>query len=144
VSPRKPIVYTQPHITYIPAIFTFQIIGWLQENAQILRSHSVLRTTIVDVPRQQYEVADKKDVQTGPVPVQVRRDPIRLERVFQKTRVGPSTVHLKRYNGHLAGSDKKKYKVSIIFTADIIGRYFLSPVFCSLLIIFLFMFSDCT
>ena len=50
-------------------MFTFQIIGRLQENAQILRSHSLLRPTVVDVPRQQHEVADKKTVQTGPVPI---------------------------------------------------------------------------
>jgi len=79
-------------------LFAFQIDGWIQENAQILRSHSVLRPKVVDIPRQQHEVADKKAVRTGPVSVQVRRDQIGLERVFQKTRGGHSAVHRKRFD----------------------------------------------
>lgn len=53
----------------LPVIFTFQINGRVQENAQVLRGHSLLRPTVVDVPRQQHEIADKKYVQIGPVPV---------------------------------------------------------------------------
>jgi len=50
-------------------MFTFQVIGRLQENSQVHRSRIVLLPKVMDVPRQQHEVADKKAVQTGPVPV---------------------------------------------------------------------------